>query len=270
MDNKILIPVDFTSVAKTAISYAVKIAPQMKASIHLLHIVKEHSDINKAQAQLNSWVSDVDYDGQVEGSVRVGTIFEDISDFAAEEKAKLVIMGTHGKKGMQKITGSWAIKIINGSKVPYIVVQDKPAPDSIKDIVFPVDMEMESKEKLKVTAYYAKLLGSTIHMYVHNSKDKFDSAKINANVKTAKQFFQSNNVEYKIVTESGNEFVDDLLHYTVANSLDMIAIVNLNYKNFTNIFGNREEDLLFNDAQLPILIVNPDMDHMYSKVLQNF
>ncbi len=132
MENKILIPVDFTSVAKTAISYAVKIAPQMNASILLLHIVKDHNDIKEAEQKLDGWVKEVNYDGKVEGSIRVGTIFEDISDFAAEEKAKLVIMGTHGKRGMQKITGSWALKIINGSKVPYIVVQDKPAPDGVE------------------------------------------------------------------------------------------------------------------------------------------
>ncbi len=40
--------------------------------------------------------------------------------------ALMVIMGTHGIKGLQKYTGSWALKVIIGSSVPFLVIQDKP------------------------------------------------------------------------------------------------------------------------------------------------
>ena len=47
-------------------------------------------------------------------------------------------MGTHGMKGMQKLTGSWALKVIVKSKVPFIVVQDPPADqERYHNIVFP-------------------------------------------------------------------------------------------------------------------------------------
>ena len=117
--NKILIPVDFTPVAKSAISYAVQVAKEMNAIVHLLHIVKSQEEIDPADELVQKWAKEVDYP-DVEASVRIGTIFEDISDFAAELHAKLVVMGTHGKRGMQKITGSWALKIISNSKVSVI------------------------------------------------------------------------------------------------------------------------------------------------------
>lgn len=267
--NRILIPVDFTPVAKSAISYAVQVAREMNAVIHLLHIVKNQEEIDPAQELVDKWGKEVDYD-EVETSVRIGTIFEDISDFAAELHAKLVVMGTHGKKGMQKITGSWALKIISNSKVPYLVVQEKTVPRKIKNIVFPIDMQKESKEKLKITAYYAKVLNAKIHIFVRNSKDKFLVGQINSNVISAKRFFDENNIPYDITVDKEDDFVEDLIDYTVKSESDVIAIVNLNYKNFTNIFGNREEDLLFNEARVPVLIMTPNMDHMYATVLQNF
>ena len=55
-----------------------------------------------------------------------GEIFTTIADVAEELNASLIFLGTHGKVGMQKLTGSWALKVIIKSKVPFIVVQDPP------------------------------------------------------------------------------------------------------------------------------------------------
>ena len=62
-----------------------------------------------------------------------GSIFTAIAEYANEKDASLVVMGTHGMKGMQKLTGSWALKVIVKSKVPFIVVQDPP--QTRKDII---------------------------------------------------------------------------------------------------------------------------------------
>jgi nucleotide-binding universal stress UspA family protein len=70
--------------------------------------------------------------------VLCGTIFNTIGKYASDTDARMVIMGTHGIKGMQKLTGSWALKVIVKSKVPFLVVQDKPSEKRrFTDIVFP-------------------------------------------------------------------------------------------------------------------------------------
>jgi hypothetical protein len=58
--------------------------------------------------------------------VRVGSVYEDIGDAAAEIDADLIIMGTHGMRGMQFITGSRALRVITSSSVPFVVVQERP------------------------------------------------------------------------------------------------------------------------------------------------
>ena len=63
---------------------------------------------------------------KVKTHVARGTIFKQIPEFVNDRKASLVVMGTHGMSGMQKLTGSWALKVIAKSKVPYIVVQAPP------------------------------------------------------------------------------------------------------------------------------------------------
>ena len=64
---------------------------------------------------------------KINTKVLEGTIFTALTEYADDTKADFVIMGTHGIKGVQKLTGSWALKVIAGSNVPFIVVQDEPS-----------------------------------------------------------------------------------------------------------------------------------------------
>ena len=57
--------------------------------------------------------------------IRKGNIFEDIGDVAKEIGARLIIMGTHGIKGIQKLVGSYALKVILHSEIPFIITQKK-------------------------------------------------------------------------------------------------------------------------------------------------
>ena len=71
--------------------------------------------------------------------VKTGNIFEEIKSIIGECDAEIAVMGTHGMKGLQKFTGSWALKVIAGSKAPFVVVQDKPTEADIHKIVLPLD-----------------------------------------------------------------------------------------------------------------------------------
>ena len=70
----------------------------------------------------------------------------------------LIVMGTHGVKGIQRLTGSYALKVIRHSKVPFIVVQTKKSSGEIKDIVLPIKFSQETKSKLSITASIANIL----------------------------------------------------------------------------------------------------------------
>ena len=110
-----------------------------------------------------------DYGEEVDAFVHHGKIFKQIPDYASKEEnnVNFVVMGTHGMKGGQKIFGSWALKVITGSAVPFIVVQDEPInKDRYTDIVFPIDFKSENKEKLQWAIFLAKYLNSKILLYL--------------------------------------------------------------------------------------------------------
>ena len=141
----IIVPWDFTHVAGYALAHAVKISRMIGNEICLLHIVDPNINTKDAVAKKTQLSRTTEenikkFNLSIVFHISKGSIFTTIADFAHKRDASLVVMGTHGMKGMQKLTGSWALKVIAKSKVPFIVVQDPPADqERYHNIVFPID-----------------------------------------------------------------------------------------------------------------------------------
>lgn len=267
---KILVPTDFTSVAETALKTAIKIAQIMHGEIVLLHVVEKEGQSNEAQEKVNQIVNRVNKESNIPtvGKIVTGSIFEDISKVAKYEGVRLIIMGTHGRKGIQHLVGSYAMKVITGSEIPFIVVQDKKIPDAYENIVFPIDFKAETKLKIAVTASMASHLGAKIHIFGEFNSDEFDNKHVEHNIIYAKKFFEQHNIPYsvKIADEEGN-FAKQIVHYAASIDADMIAILNLTYRSISSFLKNKEEEIVTNEAQIPVLMVNPSQSFLESSVL---
>jgi nucleotide-binding universal stress UspA family protein len=262
---KILVPTDFTSVAETALKHAVKIAQIMDGEIILLHVIDKEAKASEANEKLQPYVDNVinEYNIPTVGKVVSGNIFEDINKVAEYEGARLIIMGTHGRKGIQYLVGSYAMKVITSSVIPFIVVQDKQPPQGYKNIVFPIDFKQETKLKIALTASMAANFGAKIHIFGEYDDDPFLKKSIDNNIKYAKRFFNENNIDYTVeISQEKGDFVKQILHYAVKIEADMLAILNLNYRSISHFLKNAEEELITNEAQIPVLMVNPSKDFL--------
>jgi len=172
---KILVPTDFTSVAETALEHAIKVAEIMDGEIVLLHVVDRDGRTEDARKKLDPIADKVSKENNIPtvGKIVTGNIFEDIDKVADYEGARLIIMGTHGRTGIQHITGSYAMKVITSSTIPFIVVQDKIVPKSYDNIVFPIDFKSETKVKIALTASMAARFGAKIHIFADHEKINF-------------------------------------------------------------------------------------------------
>jgi nucleotide-binding universal stress UspA family protein len=149
--SKIIVPTDFTAVSTAAITYASEMAAATNSQVHLLHIVKNPSDVGDAEKKMNAQALQF---GKNFGIIsRVGNIFDDIPDVAADEKADIIVMGTHGLQGMQFLVGSNALRIVTESKVPVIIVQSETTRSAkVNRLLLPLDLHQETKQKLKLHA----------------------------------------------------------------------------------------------------------------------
>jgi universal stress protein A len=137
----ILCPIDFSDVSLKAVDYAKAFASVTGASIFLLHIVEpvpmppvdtslnyvEVEDVleKAAEKDLNALKSSLAAEGaKVDGTMEIGKAADIIIEKASELNANFIIMGSHGRKGLNRlIMGSVADAVIRRADCPVLIVK---------------------------------------------------------------------------------------------------------------------------------------------------
>jgi nucleotide-binding universal stress UspA family protein len=268
----IVVTWDFTPVSEHALAHAAKISRMVGTRICLLHIVDKNIKPHEAgqKKTLLKHIAEENskkYNMPIMSEIEKGSIFTAIADFVnqkdvkEEEKKKveLVLMGTHGMKGMQKLTGSWALKVLVKSTVPFIVVQDPPVDqERYHNIVFPVDYRRENKEKTKMAIYMGKYFDSKVHILVTTSTDTSLIKKTKINLNFAIRYLIQNNIEYEIHEVPKGNFAQQTIDFAQKINADLILIVTTKNISFADyMIGASEQYIIANSSKIPVCCVNP-------------
>ncbi|HRZ75835.1 MAG TPA: universal stress protein, partial [Bacteroidales bacterium] len=186
--------------------------------------------------------------------VREGSIFTTIAEVAGDIGASLIYLGTHGKSGIQKLTGSFAIKVVTSSEVPVVVVQKRPFQNGYKDIVLPITSEAGPLEKTRWAAFMAKTFGARVHIFQID-----ESPEIMETVKSLEDFLKKEDVVSRTVVAGRSAgFSRQVLDYATSNNADLILIMTSPDKNWTSfLLGTYDEEVIFNTSQIPVMCINP-------------
>ncbi|MCX6191046.1 MAG: universal stress protein [Flavobacteriia bacterium] len=255
-----IVPHDFTNAADVALEHAIATAKIVGTIIQLLHVVNNEQDIDAATVKLNAVIAKFSNRGvELLANIRIGNIFDDIADFAAEKQAQLIFMGTHGAHGWQHIVGSNALKIVTQSNVPFIIVQEKSVkPTGYDAIVVPMDLYKETMQKLSIVANLAKYFNSKVFVVTPSETDSYLKHQLESNILFAEKFFKNLNIEMISAVLPSSGFDKEVVKHAVSVDADLIAIMNLNRNSFLNVISsNYEQYMITNDALIPTLIVNP-------------
>jgi nucleotide-binding universal stress UspA family protein len=265
--GKIIVATDFTSVSNIAVRYACGVGSSTKSEVYLLHIVKNKNEVDSANEKMAAQASfhSVETGYPVKYIARVGNIFDDIPNVAEEEKAELIVMGTHGLQGMQFIVGSNALRIVTESKVPVVIVQDQTTQSAkVSRLLLPIDLHQETKQKLRIAGEVARRYQAEVHLISPKETDEFLHNRLARNISYSEGFLEEQGIAYKtVVTQSGSSgFVKDLLKYAEENAIDMICILNTAEERLVHAFGvDSEQKIITNEAGIPVMILNPSVTY---------
>lgn len=260
MENKAyLVPHDFSPVGDAAVRHAVKFAMQTHADVHLLHIVKSAGEKAAAEKKLDEIIAaNQSGAGNVKffKHVEAGNIFSDIAKVAKTIHASLIIMGTHGAKGMQKVFGSFAIKVITSAEAPFVIVQDKTVTDDIKKIVFPINLNSESLQVSKIAGVLATDFKAEIHLVAGKEKMLDLTQKIIIYSELVRKELAKLNVTVHVkMLEKSKAFHYVVLDYAKSIKADMIAIT-YHTESMLPQFDPFAQTIITNDQKIPVLIIN--------------
>ncbi len=269
LNNLILVPTDFSEVCKNAISHAVKIGEILKFNVVIYHVINKDSknlfeDSDNTEAAVSEALRKLSEEFSQQTSVKIdvayeeGSIFDLIHTKAEEIGANLIVLGTHGKVGMQKLFGSYALKVITKAQVPTLVVQKKPY-RKLERILFPVNTFTEARQKVNYAITVSKVFDSEIIIYKEKASNAADQSRINIISKQIAEAFRNEGIRYSIEDAvKGGESAKQLIATAVEQNLDLIMIVTepqVGSSFFT--LGPWNERIMFNEAQIPVLCINP-------------
>jgi len=141
MYDRILVPTDGSDGVERAVRHAVDLAVRHGATVHALYVVNSasyagmpmESSWEGIDEMLRSDAEDAvslveavgdDYDVPVETAVIDGTPSREIVRYAEDDDCDLVVMGTHGRGGIDRLLlGSVAEKVVRASSVPVLTVR---------------------------------------------------------------------------------------------------------------------------------------------------
>jgi len=254
-----LVPHDFSPVGDAAVRHAVRFATQSLHDVHLLHIVKSPGEKAAAEKKLDEIIAaHTPANSRIKffKHVEAGNIFSDIAKVAKEVHASLIIMGTHGAKGMQKVFGSFAIKVITSAESPFVIVQDKTVTDDIKKIVFPINLNSESLQISKVAGVLATDFKAEIHLVAPKEKmlDLTQKLIIYSEL-VKKELAKLNVVVHTKVLEKSKAFHYVVLDYAKSINADMIAIT-YHSESMLPQFDPFAQTIITNEQKIPVLIIN--------------
>lgn len=266
--NIILIPTDFSEICENAVKFGLELAKNFDWDVRILHVVnkdtksylkKENINEDQLESKLKSIADEFrnSYNVNTEYILKKGNIFDKIEETAKKIDADLVILGTHGKVGFQRLTGSYALKVISSTELPTIVVQ-KRSYQGFKNIVFPVTVSTQDRQKVNWAVAIAKAFNATIHIFPKFESEKYLKRNIMSVTKQIKNIFDKHDVKHidKVSEESGGNFAKQILDYSVVNDADLIMIMTSN-DTALPMLDSWDEQLMFNSSQIPVICINP-------------
>ena len=162
-------------------------------------------------------------------------------------------------KGMQKFIGSWALKVITGSKAPFIVVQAPPTSHGFQKVVFPLDFRSENKEKINWIYHIGRLYNSKFYIIKDKVTDPKFKKGVRSNLLFTEKFLNSNDIPYEIHTASGKkDFASETIEFAHELNADLLLIMTTRSINLADyVLGASEQQIISNKYQIPVMCINP-------------
>ncbi len=136
----ILVPTDFSAGSQTALEHATALAKAFSAKLVVLHVIETYTHTVTESLQivnvyelvrtavepvLEQMVQDLRKDQVSASSLLVkGTAYEEVVAKAKEVGADLIVMGTHGRRGVSSVfMGSVAERVVRTAPCPVLTVR---------------------------------------------------------------------------------------------------------------------------------------------------
>jgi nucleotide-binding universal stress UspA family protein len=258
----ILIPTDFSRVCENAIHHGYEIARRLEYSLSFLHVVSPGPEGKRA----GGWASPATRDFRKlycmkepvrsSLSIRKGNLFKVINKVAGQLHPNLMVLGTHGKHGLQYLYGSYALRVVLDAPCPVIVVHNRPVLNGYRNILVPVHGLMDACQTTLWLIRFHKIFGSRVMLFRMAEADK----GVDKNLRDIQRAIGSELTTAGVPWDADEsnlkmDFSSQVLELASGMSADLIMTIpgSGDYR-FSFVAWN--ERLMFNPSEIPVMCLN--------------
>ena len=275
--SKILVPIGFSEQSMIALGQAFNLAKIKNSEVFLLSVVEEQSmmqslflddkshelqlKVNKKLHQIGEEYGE-EYGVHVETLVAKGKIYSQINKVAEMISADLIVMGTNGSDGSsRKIMGSNAERVVSLAHCPVITIKGKNHGEGCKNIILPLDLEKQTKEKVTYALEYARYWDATIRIVSVVLRDNQEvREKLVKNINQVKKFISDAGVKCTADLVEGDKkqtLGDFIFKYEKSFDADLIMIMTkkeeLTLSNNISVTAR----YIINNSEIPVMSIRP-------------
>ncbi|MGB5419613.1 universal stress protein [Algibacter sp.] len=275
--KNILLPTDFSENSINAIFYALEFFKKQKCQFYILNIQKASSFITDDMMVVNSsatiyktlidaakksianiittineefknenhqYHSIVDYDNFVDS----------INQVIDKQKIDLVIMGTKGASGMEKVLfGSNTVRVMQRCNAPILAIPDSFKFKKPERLAFATTNSKAFKtQELEILNKIMTLENATLEI-LHLADQNHLVYESHDNL----EFFQKNfnQATHEFIETSTNDMFSDVQNYIEKNSIDMLAIMNKKHSFLERLFKTHAVERFAFKMEIPLLVI---------------
>jgi nucleotide-binding universal stress UspA family protein len=275
--SKILVPIGFSDQSMVALGQAFNLAKIKNSDIVLLSVIEEQSMMQSLFLDDNSHELQQKVKGKLEGiaseyskkysvdtdtMVAKGKVYEQINKVADMISADLIIMGTNGTNGgIKKLIGSNAERVVRLAHCPVITIKGKNHRDGCENIILPLDLEKQTKEKVTYALEYARYWDATIRIVSVMLRDNQEVRdKLTKNIKQVEKFIKDAGVRCTAELISGEKkqtLGDFVFEYEKKFDADLVMIMTKKEELSLSTNISVTARYIINNSDIPVMSIRP-------------
>ncbi len=277
----LLVPIDFNEQSMFAMERSFVTAPFLKVDIVLLYVFEESElssllmspeDISKIITQkLDKLVKTASERSGVKviSVVKKGKVYNEILATAEELNARFILMGTNNSSEnirMDKNTiGSNTLKVIRQSKVPVITINGKKISRFLHNILLPLDLTKETRQKVTYAIDIAKSFGARINVVsvLWSKKDKEIKNELLQQLDQVRWFIEEQNIKCTselLETDDGERnLIPRLLKYVdEKRNVDLIMVMTQQENRLVEFFIGSAAQSIIRMSKVAVMTITPE------------
>lgn len=278
--KNILVPVDFSDQSLIALQYAEGIAQTTSSDLVLLYVHSEQgvlssifsdsdSDekaLDQAWEKLGQLALEVEKRSGVKAIAMIakGKVSDEIIRVSELVGSTFIIMGTNGSDSfVRRFVGSNALKVVRESRIPVFSIKGKPAHTGFRQIVLPLDLTKETREKVKLAITLSRYFNAEIKVVsILMTDDEEVIGRLEFLLNQVETFLTEAGVQCSAelvkVPENHEDLGEEVLKYAERVGGDLIMIMTQQENDFKDMFIGSAAQTVINNSGIPVCSIIPN------------